>query len=106
MGCARQLSGLSVCRFVGKLADRSGDSGPGDGVPANAGARVGCGRVAEKEGSYAGLVVYPKGKTANARARVPASAGRTKKVCSYRDGGPARRGGETTGAGWVRRARE
>ena len=34
----------------------------------------------------------------------PANAGRTKKVCSYRDGGPARRGGETTGAGWVRRA--
>ena len=60
-------------------------------------------------------MVYRRGKPVNARARVPAryrgpgvwagrgapaNAGRTKKVCSYRDGGPARRGGETTGAGW------
>ena len=46
------------------------------------------------------MVVYPVGKTAN--------AGKTKKVCSYRDGGPARWGrrdnrGRVTGC---RRARE
>ena len=95
---------------------RGGGAGPDGEASAGAGTRAG----SRKRGGPAGLAVYPAGKTASARARVPAryrgagaragrgapaNAGRTKKMCSYRDGGPARRGGETTGAGWVRRAR-
>lgn len=96
---------------------RGGAEGAGPDGEASAGVDTRAG--SRKRGRQAGLVVYRRGKPVNARARVsaryrgagaragrgsPANAGRTKKVCSYRDGGPARRGGETTGAGWVRRA--
>ena len=47
---------------------RGGGAGPDGEASAGAGTRAG----SRKRGGPAGLAVYPKGKTANARARVPA----------------------------------